>query len=64
MTGDGDGVGSKRPAPADAATLFKRGPKAMRVVHQPGDATTGADDRDGEGKVRRGSDDVVRTGHD
>ena len=62
MTGDGDGVGSKRPAPADAATLFKRGPKAMRVVHQPGDATTGADDRDGEGKVRRGSDDVVRTG--
>mgnify|MGYP000742816805 CR=1 FL=1 len=34
----------------------------MRVVHQPGDATTGADDRDGEGKVRRGSDDVVRTG--
>jgi len=61
MTGDGDGVGSKRPAPADAATLFKRGPKAMRVVHQPGDATTGADDRDGEGKVRRGSD-VARTG--
>ena len=62
MTGDGDGLGSKRPAPADAATLFKRGPKAMRVVHQPGDATTGADDRDGEGKVRRGDDDVVRTG--
>ena len=62
MTGDGDGLGSKRPAPADAATLFKRGPKAMRVVHQPGDATTGADDRDGEGKVRRGSDDVARTG--